>query len=788
MFSRLLHSSAIWLLAALMLWSIQAVAQQDFTLTLQPRSPNYDTARVTVAFESSGISPGATITVGGGGSIIVPTSVGASNPGGTATSGEFVQIIRRSSTEIYVVWTASSAEFSGNWCSHFRTSNKNISISLNGVNATGYRYAGYVAPSPENCGNAIRRVRSGVLLSGPAGVADDGRLPLDVVLVIDKSGSMGWSLPGGSPGETRWSRLTSAVGQFMALWKQAGDPRVEGSDEDRVGLVFFNQSAEDANLSSGSIFKSRGAAPAGWANTTPPPSDIVSAAIAARSPGGSTSIGAGLQRAYDRWHAIPTGQRNDATILLFTDGEQNTAPLVTDTSGSPPLMLNGMKLAGWSVPILTIGLGAPTGPFADLLDQIGNETGGHARITTGGLSLDTQFADQLVQLLKGNTLSLMAREQETLPASGAGTPLATLVDGSVKRVTFVLGWSGQGAQHALKLRILQPDGSLVKPIASTMGDYYVVESVDIPSSGPTGTWKVQALGPSSSTYFEAARTVAVSPTIPYHLSSYAVEGRLHYRLSIVSPKLGTGKPVVLRAELSYNGKPLDKLKQGSIRVTPERPPENLGNILALFRVKVDAQSGGGDTQSPVNAKIDQLARTSKLFERITPRALSNSLVMTDQGNGVYQASFDPTTVGGQYRFRVTFNFDDPRTGHIERTEVLERQVPVRPTMAASLVQLKRSPGASSAQVLITPKDNYGNLVGPGYPNYFKVQLSGAGKVATPSDPVLTGTYTFNITGLGPKEDPHIKISFRGQALRDSALSQVETAGSGRCGCFGLKCP
>src|SRR5262249_43937598 len=155
------------------------------------------------------------------------------------------------------------------------------------------------------------------------------------------------------------------------------------------------------------MFKPRGPASTGW-DAPGPANNIVTAQVAARGPGGSTSIGGGIDRGKFHLNALGS-DANDATIVVFTDGEQNTPPMIAgDPNPSDPLKVNGVRLMDYSTPILTIGLGASAGPFADLLDRIAHETAGLSRITTGALTLDTMFADQLVGALKGNTLSLVA--------------------------------------------------------------------------------------------------------------------------------------------------------------------------------------------------------------------------------------------------------------------------------------------------------------------------------------------------------------------------------------------
>jgi hypothetical protein len=765
---------------------------QTFTLTVPLRSDGDpltndvpDTARVRVVFESAAIGPGPQVSIDGG-TGIAPATTCVANPATCNAVGTFgpgggdVAFVRWTSNTRLEVALQFNTDFSGSLCASQRTGNRALSVGLTNVTATGYRMASYTVPElvtvanpAPKCDVAFRRVNSNrAFLGVVGGVSNLGRLPLDVVLVLDKSGSMGWDIPG-APGVKRFARLEAAVGQFMGLWEQAVAAGVEGSDDDRVGLVFFDGTAQDGLLDGGSIFRKRSQS---WDDVDE--GDVVSAHLLPPAPevtpGGSTSLGGGIDRAKVRWDALAASGPNDPTFVVFTDGEQNTPPCVLaageadaspcTTTMAPPLQVLGTPLRNYSVPILTIGLGANAGPFAELLDQISHETAGQSKIAANGVALDLGFADQLVGALKGNTISLMGRRVETLPQAG-GTPLSVRADGSVKRIVFVLGWEGMRSPRAVALEIRDPNGTLVTPVVTSGGPSYFVASVDVPSSGPLGQWQAQVV-----------RTPATDGTIRYHLSGYAVEGRLDYRLTVPSVAVGTDEPVVVRAEVAYDGQPLDGLPADALRVVVERPGENLGTILSLTEGAGTAQTEGGQSQSPVGAKIDKLANDDKLLERIAPGALPNVLAMTPLGKGVYEAAFDQTVVGGQYRFRVDMNWDDPRTSRILRAELLERQVPVLPTEAATDVQVTQPPDSTTAQILITPKDRFGNFVGPGYAGLFKVQVAAPASAGVVADPSLNGTYVIPISGLTAGADPRVTITYRGRTIRDAPLSNLPVQG------------
>jgi opacity protein-like surface antigen len=158
--------------------------------------------------------------------------------------------------------------------------------------------------------------------------------------------------------------------------------------------------------------------------------------------------------------------------------------------------------------------------------------------------------------------------------------------------------------------------------------------------------------------------------------------------------------------------------------------------------------------------------------------LAEKVTLASVGNGRYEGTFDGANVGGHYRIRVDYDWTDPRTGAIRRQQFAERQVPVRPSATDSVVQVQREPRATTALIVITPRDRFGNYVGPGFENQFNVRADGA-TVASVRDDELTGAYAIRLTGLAPGDDPSVRIDYGDQTLRDAPVSQLAAGGTGR---------
>ena len=253
------------------------------------------------------------------------------------------------------------------------------------------------------------------------------------------------------------------------------------------------------------------------------------------------------------------------------------------------------------IPVATVSMGLASGPPQDVLDGIAKENAGISLKTSSSSTSAAAFADTLVSILKGNTLSLLLRTAGTMPSlstSTAATPV--LLDGSVKRAVIMLGWQGHGNENALDLVIQKPGGTTVVPVKREDGTFFTAQAVDLPTSGPIGSWSVQVIrrpppiinqlippdvpevhqgewrgGPSAPSPNEAP-FFQQRPDVPYQLSVYS--DRLQVWANATRSTVGTGDALTLEVEISYDGKPLTGLGSG-LTVHIDRPNKALGTVL-----------------------------------------------------------------------------------------------------------------------------------------------------------------------------------------------------------------
>lgn len=119
------------------------------------------------------------------------------------------------------------------------------------------------------------------------------RRMVDLSLVIDTSGSIGW----------RWPYVQAAAREFVNSFSASSD---------RVSLIFFNNGSQviDAMPSGRGFDKAK-----------------VMADIPNTLPGGSTNMVEGIYRGWDELRSVANGQQSGLRVLvLFTDGASNSVP------------------------------------------------------------------------------------------------------------------------------------------------------------------------------------------------------------------------------------------------------------------------------------------------------------------------------------------------------------------------------------------------------------------------------------------------------------------------------
>lgn len=700
-----------------LLFALQAAASEAFLLQIPKRNianQEIGEVRITLGLD---VPPGNS-----------QLSVGSSttlNLGDTATvDGDEVSFTAGTGNSVHIRYRPLS-NFGADFCAGANAADRNIRMRFVGApDVLDYRISSYVVAAPlaaplAACGKVSRR--AGEL---PANLAPEpdgdtpmleavfrGRHELDVVLVLDASGSMNGRPPGATTGPTKAELLRSALTTFVAQWAELDAP-FEGAGEwpaDRIGVIFFDDAPSPQTIPGAdapqNFFVRRGPGSGGAGH----PWTAVRTTIDTLAPGLTTALGPAINSALQQWLADPD---NDLTIVAVTDGIQNVVPLIeTDANGwltlAPPDASIPARLAERFVPIQSVGFGTPAAVDEALLKAMSEQTAGVSYTAVDADSIFESFAFTLVALLKGNTASIAASHR----GSGAGEH-EVIVDGSAQRVVFSLQWAPPDTD-AVTLEVFRPGSNVPATAASTTRTAHSIVQSFVPASSDRGVWRV--------------RVAPEQKKVPYTLTTFFNERHLDYRLGFDTAQTRTGDAIRLRASVAYDGKPLTGLPANAIRARVRRPAEGLGTILHQAK-SFDPVAAGNDPLSPYQTKVAGVV-DAHVVQRIAPKTDAGAIALVEEKPGVYAATFSGTSVPGTYAFEVVLDWDDGRTGRLHREERVERSVTVKVDPARSEVRRRGN------VVTVIPRDAFGNFLGPGYATRFN---------AAADDPRQSGAYELTV--------------------------------------------
>ena len=548
--------------------------------------------------------------------------------------------------------------------------------------------------------------------SSLAMIADIAEAPappkdVDVVLVFDKSGSM--SLPGFGTSETKLEQAKRATELFVSLLRT--------DKTHRVGLVTFSTTpSSDFSLA---------AVNAGTKGTLigPPEPGLVDSIVA----GGNTTIGGGLQTASTLFPPS-SPSANSRSVLLLTDGLQNTDPTIETGEGS----------LGSAV-LNVIGFGTEATLDGPRLTRLARDHRGIYWRAEEGLSLKKYFA-----LAFGNIFNFGTSldPQFSLAAGVMSAPPIDIRVCGETMLTAILGWDNLSAD--LLLSLVSPGGSTIASfspgVVAASGSSWAHMRIQLPFAGEQdGVWQVQVTRPGGGGEFPPP-----TPATEYFVSTLVEGGpvlnsivqRLVYTGDIINPLVGLSPP---------HGHHL----HATVMVNIESPDQGVGNILTA--------EGLGAAGTVDGDAIDQ--RTQKLIDLENASAgplipTSNSTVqLFDDGahddgameeDGVFGNPLpDLSRMEGTYTFHAVATYGHDCVAQREVTWSVYVAVGVDPgtTTVSPGPETVLPDGRIRICLKFTPRDRYGNYLGPGRADL--LQVTGAlGSIANgPLTDNDDGSYT-----------------------------------------------
>ncbi|WP_280252015.1 vWA domain-containing protein [Nocardia abscessus] len=554
----------------------------------------------------------------------------------------------------------------------------------------------------------------------------------DVMIVIDRSGSMSMT---GASGRTKIEEARDAASLFVQL--------VRADTGNKLGLVSFSTTPsldfhlQDAN---------------GDNKTTliglPPFSGGM---IGGLIPDGTTTIGGGLELAGSD---LAAGGTNPRTILLLTDGLQNTPPMIDQPSVQSAI--NGIDLTA-------IGYGTESSLDGDLLTVLTTAHNGSYTQANSSLQLEKFFAQAFGNIFESGFLTdpefVMAEDQRT----DKPFPFAVCEE---ETVTIVVGWDN--LDTTLFIDVTTPSGTSFGAGApgteSATGRSWTFLRIPLPHDRERdGAWSVTVFRPGGDDEFPPP-----APQTRYFVTVVANGGAV---LTNVSRRetYYTGDPINPMVSLAYGGG--GSPRDATVRLTVTRPVVSVGNLLSQERL-----------HAPVTVGADTIPARQAALQAIEARtgqpAITHTQVDFDlsSGSANTNGAFEPhglfgkpltdlLTVEGNYTFHAVATYG---SGCVATRE-LQWSVHVNPSVDPTRTSISTTTtgtqpdGTHTGTITITPRDPFGNNVGPGRSDRLTVTAGPGTTVTGPLNDNRDGSYTVPVTWTPDSGNPTVVIGQPGRA-------------------------
>lgn len=601
------------------------------------------------------------------------------------------------------------------------------------------------------------------------------RPPIALMLVLDKSGSMGWSTGDSRP---RIDILRDAVEDLVAVWQDIDDPA------DQVGIVFFDGDHEDFDdLTPGLNAFSTNAS-----NIADGETGTTSDNIRDVTPGGSTSIGDGVIRAAD-FLAASTAERR--VILVMSDGKQNADKLIAVDSGfvythppaDPVRPADGSAdLPGQDDPDTPevedewLQIYAMTTGPAGYVDEAINQA--MAEATRGfyvNSELDSEelrlfFLEMLQNFLRFNTVEAVMLEKRTVPRGGDSFSFP--LTGGTTRVAVDLMFDR--SHGVLGVELVPPGGQPIKATGS--GSIRLRPTLQNTANGNSfiGTWTARVT--------IADPTGGTPPTgVPYMVTVLADDRVVRTDFEVQNDDLFPGETIEVRVQPRAAGKKLGSLPSGSVKVIVGNSEQSIYDLLLESQASTTPPVPGDAPSSAGDSQIENLLEGENSYS-----LAENEIVLSPDGNGGYAATI-PIGLAGHYAMLFTVEAEVEGVGTIRRQQIRTAYVLAYPDPEETAVTttVSAAGGTSTLNVSFTPitaaKQRLGRHWGPRF------------WLTTPTGPPIgvrdgnDGSYSAAVPFTG-NEPPAVALHFLDKAVLVSSSTPpakiaelLDPAGSGSGG-------
>lgn len=506
--------------------------------------------------------------------------------------------------------------------------------------------------------------------------------PIDIALVLDRSGSMRQM----AGNQSKMELLKQATSLFIDLMR--------AGHGDRLAVISYNAHARTDHA---------------LEPVTDTPDNTRSAAkfaVSRIAPGGSTSIGAGILTARSQFPVAGAADAARRVVVVVSDGMENQPPYVAPENATDP----SVDLSQFEdLDFYSVGLGLGMEVDLQVLNQLSThgDKGNFYLTETEWLYLQKFFIEIFADAA-GEYIAFDPR----FVASGTKPVTVSIPIGYVDRIaTFVVSWGSP--EHSLYLHLVTPDGDEIHPghaysnerIESRSGETYLFLRVRLPlltgaKSAHGGEWLAVVTA-----------KLDENESIPFELSTI-VKSDLGISCNIKRDGNRTGQVVELRAETTISG--ISVLPK-NISFALEGPRYSRGEVLSDYEEAVEGKEVDADYGKTVFRR--QLASAVKSDKRLRERSKCE-LEWAQKGSKEspsYCAETPSLENEGYYRYRIVAEVE--QSGLLLRRECAHGfaliSYPSGEHSSLKIEEIEHAEDASWIRIQFTPRDQLGNLIGPG---------------------------------------------------------------------------
>ena len=621
----------------------------------------------------------------------------------------------------------------------------NIAIAVTGTTAVAVHTA--TVKDAEVICRALYAVANHRAAEGPGPVcatAPDGNpiVPVGtaVTLVLDHSGSM--AIPACPTCVSKQAVLRDAAELFLSTWLALAGAK------DRIGITYFRTGVSQYTAPGGALLVP--VLPDVGALVTDLDTNATSSSGLTAMGGGVQSAILGLQGTAGPLQAVGPNRN----IVLFTDGLQNVNPMIQALAqlviatqaggydaGIPALLT--MPVPDYRVRIHTIGIGpGVTQPSQSILATMATATGGMSRFDMDAAALQQFFTMTLMDALNTSSPQLVAYRRGTLVGDEAVERFP--VTAGVRKVVFTVSWPRDAAP--LELRVEKGGVDVTRQGRITSGPFYRIFALALPAGAvqAAGEWRVRLGGRAG---------------VAYQAAAIADDHRRAVTARFARPDYRAGEALTVALELRDGSRPV---RGATVTGTLLRPIDSAANLLATYPLRGEP-AARVEPEAPAGQRAaTQLLQDSRLWPRLQPTA--SSLRLEDDGTGVYRATLPPATIPGVYTVLYEVTAGSAGGAELRRAGAVSAVVRPGPPKAeqSDVRVVPRSAGGRATELVVTPRDAFGNYLGPDLGPVLIIRVGDGTDVGEIRD-LANGSYVVPLV-LPEGRDPTVTITVAGETL------------------------